>query len=261
MSRTLLPLFNVFKTLVDIYKKEEPETFEWLPTDIRRDYDLAKNALDNIPGSREWLKAHTYEEDDGLPFCTPMGEQIMTAFGPHHSGSTATRLGWNYKALLNDWDSFVVKSKESLAREEYDKQQLTSTDIQSFLRLNYKGTPISSLLVDTRDNLVKKEVERLRAFFNIHHDYETTYTMLVELGEEKSKDAVAQEEQARRKHFETRISILKHHYMHPSRWNDTDYGSSLFGSINNITEEMIIEMEQFHPNYRSHLAFLKGIEN
>lgn len=181
MTRTLLPVFSAFKGLTCIYNKEEKETFYWLPEDIRHDYEMAKSALDRIPGSREWLKACTFEAEDP-PF-------FITAFGSHHTVSSATHLAWNYKSLLNDWDGFVLKSKESLAHEEYDKQQLTSTDIQSFLRLNYKNPSISPVLLETREKLIKNEVERLRSFFNIHHDYETTYTMLMELADEKSKDA------------------------------------------------------------------------
>jgi hypothetical protein len=240
--RTLLP---VFKALVRTYNKEEPETFDWLPRDIRQDYVLAKEALDRIPGSREWLKSYTFESE-GMPFCSPMGNQIMSAFGSHHSGSSATRLGWNYKFLLNNWDSFVLNSKESLAREEYDAKQLTSTDMQTFLRLKYEW----------QEGKLIREVERLRGFFNIHHDYETTYTMLLELAEEKSKEAAAQEEKAKREYFEDRISVLEHHYKYPSRWYDSEWGSSLFGSVKNISPEMMEEMERRYPGYKEHIASL-----
>jgi hypothetical protein len=240
--RTLLP---VFKALAHTYKKEEPETFDWLPRDIRQDYVLAKEALDRIPGSREWLKSYTFESE-GMPFCGPMANQIMSAFGSHHSGATATRLGWNYKFLLNNWDTFVLNSKESLAREEYDAKQLTSTDMQTFLRLKYEW----------QEGKLIREVERLRSFFNIHHDYETTYTMLLELAEEKTKEAIAQEEKAKREYFEDRISVLEHHYKYPSRWHDSEWGSSLFGSVKNISPEMMEEMENRYPGYKEHIASL-----
>jgi len=245
--RTLLSVFSAFKVIADIYKKEEPETFHWLPADIHYDYQLAKLTLDRIPGSREWLKTYTYDEAEGLPFSNPMGNEIMSGFGSHHSGSSATRLGWNYKALLNDWDSFVLNSKESLVRYGYDKQQLTYTDIQPFLRMKYDNDP-----------RIATEVERLRTLFNIRHDYETSYTMLVELGEEKIKEAVDQEERAKREEFEGRIDVLEHHYNYPQRWYDSQYGSALFGSINNITEEMMAEMERRHHGYREHIAAMKG---
>jgi hypothetical protein len=82
--------------------------------------------------------------------------------------------------------------------------------------------------------------------------------MLVELGEEKSKETAAQEEKSRRNEFEGRINILEHHYKHPRRWYDSNFGSALFGSIDNITEEMMTEMERRHPGYREHIATMKG---
>jgi hypothetical protein len=246
MPRTLLPVFSAFKLLTDCYKKEEPETFHWLPPHISHDYILAKEALDRIPESREWLKAYIYEEVDIMPFCNPMGETLMSDFGPHHSGASATRLAWNYRALLNDWDAFVLNAKESLAREEYDAKQLNSTDIQTFLRLKYEW----------QEGKLIREVERLRSYFNIHHDYETTCTMLVELAEEKTKEAATQEEKAKREYFESRISVLEHHYKYPSRWHDSEWGSSLFGSVKNISPEMMEEMERRYPGYKEHIASL-----
>jgi hypothetical protein len=255
MPRTLLPIFSAFKSILDCYKKEEPETFEWLPDKIRGDYDMAKEALDRIPGSREWLKAYTYNEElDILPFCNPMGEKIMVAFGSHHSGASATHLGWNYHTLLKDWDSFVLNSKEYLALEIYETQQLTFTDIKDFMNLHYNKLPLASYLTATREGLLKREVERLKDCFNIHHDYETTYTMLVELGEEKEEMLRVQKKAASREEFEERIRILEHHYKYPSRWDDSEMGSSLFGSMSKITAEMMAEMERRHPGYSDHLA-------
>ena len=254
--RTLLPVFSAFKVVADIYTKEEPETFDWLPADIHYDYQLAKLTLDGIPGSREWLKTYTFDPEEVMPFCNPMGNQIMAGFGSHHSGSSATRLGWNYKFLLNNWDTFVLNSKESLARNKYDQQQLTSSDIQDFMRLKYDAN-LPSHLDRMRETLVKKEVERLSQLFNIKHDYEATYTMLIELGKEKSEEALAQEEKARREHFEDRISVLEHHYKHPHRWQDSNWGSALFGSTSNITPEMMAEMERRHPGYTEHIASIQ----
>ena len=109
MSRTL-----------NLNAKEDPETFHWISDNYaRKDYELAKKALDTIPGSREWLKNYVMPEDK-MPFFDGIGPQVMDAFGSHHSGFTATRVALNYRFLLNNWDKFVLDTKTYYAKKAYD---------------------------------------------------------------------------------------------------------------------------------------------
>ena len=244
--RTLLPVFNNYKeeTLIT---KEAPETFEWMKEEHRRDFEIAREALNKISDSREYLKSYVFDKDnDGIPFGQGIGSELLGLFGAHHSGFTATRLAFIYKDALLNWDRFVLENKVAYKREEYDSQQLTKDDIAG-LYFN-----------DNNKQALKNRVNDIIKKFNITYDYWQTYEMLMDLMREKQYE----EEEARinreKEEFENSICVLKHHYKFPSRWFDNEIGSSLFGSLHNITPKMINTMELLYPGYREHIRLLKA---
>jgi hypothetical protein len=50
-----------------------------------------------------------------------------------------------------------------------------------------------------------------------------------------------------------RLSILEHHFKHPSRWLDSANGSHLIGHPSKIEHKHLAEMEKRHPGYQEHL--------
>jgi hypothetical protein len=179
MSRTLLPVFRVWKSSAGIESIELPETFHWIPANARRDYELARMALDTIPGSREYLKS--YSSPDKVPFMDAMGTKLLNEFGDHHSGSSAIGLAYSYKMALNDWDGFVLNTKRRYARAEYIKTQLTSDDIYTYKNIINSG--VTEMAIDSEIMNLKKE-------FSIQHDIAIVRSMLNDLIKEKDDEMV-----------------------------------------------------------------------
>ena len=134
MSRTILPPWSEFRKTLGVEDKEPAETFDWmLEESFKKDLQLAKKGMDSIEGSRAFLKdyRHPLEEGD----MDPMRFQIGAAMGNHHSGASSGMLMNIYTYLLNNWDEFVLKTKEREQREStnYDKRQIHYSDQDDFL--------------------------------------------------------------------------------------------------------------------------------
>lgn len=230
MTRTLLPVFSEFKIANGVNAKEEPESFEWMNQENRSDYQMAKLALDNLPGSREWLKGYSFDENlEAMPFSSGLGLTLLCDFGGHHSGSSATRLAWNYKAALKDWDMFVYKAKEYNLRKLYKAQQLTKGDIDTYC------------------------FDELKEIFKIPYDYQTSKGMISALKAEILADELAVEEKNKIEKFQAKIDILKHHYAFPDRWFDGPGGSALFGSPEDIRGDLLDKMTMIYSDYPQHI--------
>jgi hypothetical protein len=231
MVRTLLPVFSEFKLANGVNKKEELETFGWMNDSDRGDYEKAKAAIDNLEGSREWLKSYSFDENsETMPFCNGLGVSLLGNFGDHHSGSSATRLAWNYKSALNDWNLFVYKVKESYLLAQYKSQQLTKDDIPQYISLvEFKET------------------------FNIPYDDDTTISMVSDLKSEIIANEWASIDKAKAERLAGKIGVLKHHYAFPDRWFDGPGGSSLFGSPEDIRDDLLCEMTKIYSDYPEHL--------
>ena len=244
--RTLLPVFDKYKEEISI-TKEAPETFGWMKEEHRRDFEMMRDALDKLSGSREYLKSYVFDEDnEGLPFDRGIGIELLGLLGNHHSGSTATRLAFIYRHALNDWNGFVLQNKMAYKREDYDSQQLTNDDIAGLC------------FHDNNKQALKNRVNDIITKFDIKYDYWKAYEMLMDLVREKKYDEEEAKINREKQRFEDCIGILKHHYKFPSRWFDNETGSSLFGSLYNITPKMMNMMELVYPDYREHIRSLKA---
>ena len=237
MTRTLIPLWSVYKEDFHLDSEEPFETFDWLPdAEMRSYYEEARAGLDTIPGSREWLKEYTCPEDLP-PFFDSMGLKIMKSFGNRHSGSSGTSLGWNYKFLLNNWAAFVKDTKTYYAKKLYKELQLQEKDLYA--------------LLDKQET-----VADFRARYDLPYDLPTIEKMVRELDLEHREERRLAYAKRQKENFDGRIDVLKHHYKFPERWRDTPNGSSLFGHPSMITEEMFVVMEGIYPGYRKHIKGL-----
>lgn len=251
MSRTLLPVFSKYSLDLNLDAKEPVENFSFITdASTRCDYETFRAGLDGIPGSREYLKDYTVPEG-GHSFFDSMGNKIMSAAGGHHSGASASGLGWSYKQLLNDWDGWVKAVKLSQAKRQYKNSQIERPSTWQFAN-------------STSEEGKKKGIDALRAEFNLTYSDEEIAIMVRELisefNENMRLDILRHEEER----FNDRIEVLEHHYRHPERWDDYGEGklnSALFGRINNITEKMMVAMEKKHPDYRAHIRSLTSIHD
>jgi hypothetical protein len=245
-SRTLLPVWDVYKQGLNLDVKEPLENFDWMGEDSdKNEYLGAKAALDSTPGSREYLKDYPEARRGISSFHDSFGFKLLCKFGSHHSGASVVCLARMYQRLLNDWDGFVLAQKTRMARAAYLAKQLEMSDLW-----RYSNTR-TMLSADKVNPILLNEY---REKYKVSYDDSTMIQMLDALIDEKAADRLEEQNKVAREVLEGRIQVLDHHYEHPSRWNDSPSGSALFGSPRNITEEMFVEMEKKYPNYRAHIA-------
>jgi len=250
LKRTLLPVWNIYRESIPIYIKEELENFDWMNEDERKEYTYVKEVLDEIPDSRTFVKN---EDKESVMFIL-----IIEALNQGNNKKSSIDLLTNYKYLLNNWDSFVYRTKETNARADYDNIQLTNSDLSDYMnaviRKNLLTTPW--LNTEQKKMLNKDIIDKLVAIkekFDLPHRIRTVYTMVDALVQEKSKEKMLNNTKTKNTEFNNRIKILEYHYKYPSRWNNAHGCSSLFGHPEQITDEMINYMEQKYPDYRSHI--------
>jgi len=250
-TRTLLPVWNIYKQELDLEAKEPVESFDWMgETSEKNNYISAKAAIDSTPGAREYIRDYPMPVRGTYSFGDPFGRSLLCKFGDHHSGVSMVFLARMYQHLLKDWDGFVLAQKTRVARDAYLAKQLEMSDLW---RYSNTRTALSS------DRIHPSLLNDYREKYKISYDDATMIEMFDALINEKATERLEEHKHAAREIFEQRISVLEHHYEYPSRWNDGPSGSALFGSPKNITEDMFIEMEKKYPNYRAHIAaVMKG---
>ena len=128
MTTTLLPTWSAYKRSLDLYAKEEPETFHWMQQG-RREYEEVKEAIRKTPGSLEILR--DYEE---VNYSDPILYCLFLQFNPVYSSETLITMVNQYRYVLNNWDEFVLAQKTMAARKRYDAQQMTTAEIVDFIR-------------------------------------------------------------------------------------------------------------------------------
>jgi hypothetical protein len=261
MSRTLLPIWEEYKLTISetLEKKEDPETFEWIQSNyLVKDCEDMRRVLDKVDGSREWLKKYEATEEDHR-FLTGLGPKILANLGSWHTNPSATKALWNYKKFLMNWDDSVLKIKTFQAKADYDEKQLTADDIRRFCMLQdiQSGDMATVTLGNDMDTLLTQLIEK----FSITYDRSIIPEMFKKLNAQFKEEERKAAEEYDKQEFESRIYLLVHHFKFPSRWNDTKEGSSLFGSIYRITEEMFVEMEKRYPGYRDHIRGIRDMKN
>ena len=253
MNRTLLPIWSIYREGLPIHIKEDFENFDWISNEIkRREYIFVRQILDVIRDSRTFVKNYVDgKENDTI-------ELIIETISHRISITNPKNILLKYKHLLNNWDDFVYKTKETNARDEYNNTQLTNSDLSEYVNANIRKNILTTpwLTSEQKKTLNQDIIDKLVAIkekFNLPYKMRTLYTMVEALVQEKSKENMATPNKTKNAEFNARIKILEYHYKNPSRWNNVHYCSSLFGHPEEITEEMISHMEQKYPDYRSHI--------
>jgi hypothetical protein len=244
-SRTLLVPWKEYLKNHN-FTKEPFESFDFIQNEIiRADYVIAKTALDNISGSREFLKNYNINHSENTtPFSDGLGAEILLSFEDCKI-LDARSITWNYRYLLNMWDNFVEDIKTSELREIYDAKQI---DVRHINKFSYVGNNNLNAII---------EAEKIKDIYNLDYSINTIIDMLKRLVTAQHEEHKTQIKINLKKAMEERISILAHHYKHPERWNDSSDGSSAFGNPNTITEEMIETLEEIYPDYRMHIKLIQ----
>ena len=245
-SRTLLVPWKEYIKKYN-FTKEPFESFDFIQNEtIRKDYVSAKTALDNISGSREFLKNYNINHSENTtPFSDSFGSEIISSF-ELCTIRDARSIAWNYRYLLNMWDNFVEDTKQKELREIYDAKQI---DVKYINKFSYVGNNNLNAII---------EAEKIKNIYNLDYSINTIIDMLHQLVRAQHEEHTTQIKIKLKKTTEERISILAHHYNHPERWNDSSTGSSAFGNPRDITEEMIGALEEIYPDYRMHIKLIQA---
>jgi hypothetical protein len=246
-------------------RKEALEDFSWMgEQDIvgakvpvkfgsnsdRLYYEDCRAALERVAGSKEWLKAYVgVEEGSGKHnFRDEIGMQIRLDNG--HSGASWCGIMWAYKALLNDWDGWVLATKEREALREYKEIQAPN---YVFSRLSFLAASVQA------GHNPKEEVVAYAEKWGFKGSIEEIAQMAGPIHlENQEQDEKRRMEQAEEAH-KSLMQGIKWKYMYPSRWFDTRDGSSIYPNTPyDITPRAIQEMTQKQPEYKQHLQRVRA---
>jgi hypothetical protein len=234
MVREILPPWSEYRKTLGVEEKEEFETFGWMvDTSLATDLTTAKEGLKSIEGGAEFLKTHI-RSLDGL--VQPMMVNIYISFGPHHSGASSSLLANTYKSLLNDWDGFVLATKDREKRKvsRYDERQIDYADSEEFLASAKKGGASHAVLCDT-----------FRAKFNARYDNERLLEIMKALRVEENHDFVVKSKERAEKRLLDDIDTLTFLYKCPIRWFLKPY-EVVLSSVH------IEKMCAIYPDYEEH---------
>jgi len=130
--------WQVFAESRGLNKKEEPDTFAWLTSDLYQPqdqicYEDLRQAVAEVDGAREWLL-------NGLrsgPEAQAMEDAIADNASPNHSGASFT-CGLNqYRLSLQRWDSWVLEIKTIYLKRSYKSRQVKPDRLRWFLTDTY----------------------------------------------------------------------------------------------------------------------------
>lgn len=252
MSRTILPPWSEFRKTLGVEQAEPIETFDWvLDASFKNDLQLAKKGIDGIEGARDFLKSYRrpLEESD----IDPMRYQIGCAMGGHHSGASCGMIMNTYTYLLNNWDEFVLKTKEREQRENYDKRQIHYSDQDDFLAAlkEAKANP------ESREKAVKFAdiCFNFRQRFRVSYSNEALEQMITLIKQEESQEGLRKLDEAKERQLEKDISLLSFLYRCPIRWFSYKGGIRPFSV--NVTAEHILRMTKLYPDYCDHYNAVK----
>jgi hypothetical protein len=249
MSRTILPPWSVFRKTLGVEQAEPAETFDWiLDESWRNELQLAKKGVDSIEGARAFLKDYRHPLEDGE--MDPIRFRIGCAFGPHHSGASVSMLMNTYTYLLNNWDEFVLKTKDREQREasNYDKRQIHYSDQDEFLEAlkEAKEDP------ESREKAVKFAdlCFNFRQRFHVTYDNDTLTQMIRLIKKEESEEGLKQIAEMNESNIAEEVEMLTFLYRCPIRWFSYEGGIPPFRVT--VTAEHITKMAAIYPDYAEH---------
>ena len=129
---TLLPRWSVYSAGLSLDVKEPVENFDWLPEEEKRWYADMKQALDGVPGAREWLISEKIDLYRDATFDSVFGRLEHKDL---HSGGSVVALFRSYANCLKDWDFWVRATKTRMEREKYDRRQLPFYEVFALICL------------------------------------------------------------------------------------------------------------------------------
>ena len=243
----LLGGWAAFSEMRGLSKKEDPETFGWMPKDEAFWYEDMRAALDTTPGAREFLRALKPEDSHRGTMVGTVEDKMSNA----HSGASLSSLIAAYRGALRDWDRWVSEFKRDMLIREYKQKQIYFTSLIIFHNhLVYIGTPV------TDDEGLNAAMEKVGVAFSdgekpvdVAWNGGAALSTVVSLLDELR--AMREEENAKwnARRLKQEVEYLEWNYKHPSRW----FWSKDRHPRYSIRPDEMAEMERLHPGYRHHM--------
>lgn len=257
MSRTILPPWSEFRKTLGVEQPEPIETFQWMIDEsFKNDLQLAKKGIDGIEGAREFLKAYRRPLEDGE--MDPMRFHIGCAFGGHHSGASCGMLMNTYIYLLNNWDEFVLKTKDREQRKasNYDKRQIHYSEQDEFLATlkEAKGSDSKEKALIFADLC-----DKFREEYGVTYDNDTLIQLITAMRKEEYAEELREMDKMKASQLQEDIEMLTFLYRCPIRWFSYEDGLSPFSV--DVTPEHIDAMAAIYPDYRDHYAAVVKARN
>lgn len=245
MSRTILPPWSEYRKTLGVEQPEPTETFDWvLDTTFKNDLQCAKEGIDKLEGSREFLKSYVNPLEMKS---NPMFNNIRCLMGEHHSGASCELVLNTYIYLLKNWDEFVLatKNREQRKASKYDERQIHYSDQDDFLAANGPG------LADICSNFREK--------FGVSYDNETLAQLIHAIKKEENKEGMEKMKRQEERDIENDVGLLTFLYRCPIRWFSYHGGIEPF-TLRNVSTPHIIKMIALYPDYMEHYtAVLKAM--
>jgi hypothetical protein len=256
MSRTILPPWSEFRKTLGVEQPEPVETFDWiLDHSWKKDLQMAKEGMDSIEGSRAFLKSYIRPLKEGK--MDPMRYRIGSAIGDHHSGASSGMVLNTYTYILNNWDTFVLKTKDREQRRasNYDARQIHYSDQDEFLDVlkQFKKS-------ETPENATAcgNMCLNFRQKFGVSYDNDALARLIPLIKREEGQDAMKKVEEAKALQIEEEVGMLAFLYKCPIRWFSYQGGLYPF-SVRNVSTPHIVKMIALYPDFMEHYtAVLKA---
>ena len=244
----MLSGWPVFSEAAGLNEKEAPETFEWMTAfHSQADYEDMRQALDNVPGSRDYLRSLKPTDSHDGPIVNALCDALEN--GSNHSGASFSCLVGSYRHALRDWDDFVLAQKERIIRGYYRGRQIKPDRLRWFLTDTYHTFGMTEA-----ETIVKNMAEHNVTFSD--ESVPTTWADLKAITNplmtEFRLQKEAEEAKAAESLFKERITRLEFNLQHPCRW----FFCAANGEGNPrycITDQEKAAMEAKHPGYGSHI--------
>ncbi len=241
----LLGGWKAFSDARGLTKKEEPENFRWMSEGDTFWYEDMRAALDATPGARDFLRSLKPGDSH-----SSIIDSLQSKMSSGHSGASSSCLIGCYRAALDDWDAWVLATKNRELLREYRQKQIEFTPLIVFYN---HLTCIGPAVTDEAG--FKVAMENAKVVFSdetVAWDngavLDTVKALLNEMR------AIKAEEDAMWKvrRFKERVEYLEWNFKHPSRWFWPGEQHPRYS----ITQEEMAEMERVHPGYRRHIGLV-----
>ena len=240
--------WSVFAETHGLYKKEKPDTFEWM-SDLGKPlekicYEDVRQAVAKVEGALSWLMIGHLPGPESLA----MEDLILKNMSSEHKSFALNQ----YRLSLRSWDSWVLDMKTIYLASSYKSRQIKPERLRWFLNDTYHTFGMTEALTITQ-NLAEHKIKFSDG--SVPTSWAELKALTSPLMTEFKAAQDEEEQSRRRKILESSVDMLELNYKNPSRWFWPGGCNPIY---NPPSAEMMEVMEQKIPGYREHFAKVRA---